>query len=630
MSRVKACARRLFVILGIGTLAACARGSADGGPRGLPRSVPPVDERGIPAKTATAAGERPPFVVAIIVDQLSAWVAEERLPLLPETGGFARLRREGTWLQTVRLPYAVTDTAPGHASMHTGKTPSESGIWGNEVPDPARGGRFTFLEDESTHLVTPDGVLDEPGSSAARLRVPNVADRLREAQPDALTVSLSLKDRGAIMPGGHKPSFALWFDKSRGTFVTSTAFAKSFPRWAAPVADASAIARARSAPWALSDRAWIERHTIVLDDGPGEGDCETYGTIFPHLAKTSAMFRALPASDQTLFDLALAAVSAEYSVEAPRSTLLLLSMSASDYVGHIFGADSWEAWDHLYKLDAALGRFLVALEAKVGPVLVVLSADHGNSSMPEVVRARRPASCAAQSGDEKTTDCYQRPVCVTGDRIEPTELERELAAEIDRAMPPASGGGWLAGVADPYVFLTGRARALPAEQRKVLDGAVRRVFERRRDTIAAIYDVRTLAQSCPKVLAEARGVPDRARPGEDVTTLVCRSWAPDVGAGDYYMVPKLGSYFDGEIVPRKGGSHGGPWLHDRTVPMLFRVAPGSSRKEGEVISDPVDFTVYSEVLASLLGLGQGTAGPARIDAILARVRAKGDFAKGDL
>src|SRR5262245_29078282 len=73
-------------------------------------SAPPGHASDASAADVSAAGPNPnlgtrkfpkephaPFAIAFVVDQLSAWVAEERFPLLPETGGFARLRREGTW-----------------------------------------------------------------------------------------------------------------------------------------------------------------------------------------------------------------------------------------------------------------------------------------------------------------------------------------------------------------------------------------------------------------------------------------------------------------------------------------------------------------------------------------------------
>jgi predicted AlkP superfamily pyrophosphatase or phosphodiesterase len=116
-----------------------------------PHEAPDSGVTSSAATLAVAPAQRPkphaPFAVAIVVDQLSAWVAASRWPALPETGGFARLRREGTWTKNMRYPYAVTDTAPGHAALHTGTVPAESGIVGNELPDDA-GGRSTILRDD--------------------------------------------------------------------------------------------------------------------------------------------------------------------------------------------------------------------------------------------------------------------------------------------------------------------------------------------------------------------------------------------------------------------------------------------------------------------------------------------------
>lgn len=536
------------------------------------------------------------MVVALVVDQLSAWVADERLPHLPSDGGFAKLRREGTWAKIVRFPYAVTDTAPGHAALFTGKTPSESGVWGNELPDSSTGRLVSLFRDESTKLISPDGLREVVGRSAERLRVETVADRLRAAHPDALVVSVSVKDRGAIVPAGKRPSFALWFDSSVGSFVTSTAFGERFPSWATEIAGPRAVERARATPWTLSDPAWLRRYVDGPDDAPGEGDLDGLGRTFPHVATSNAAFRALPASDAMIFDVALAAIDAEHSPARP--TLLLLSLSASDIVGHVFGPDSWEAWDHLYKLDASLGRFLEALERRVGDVAVVLGADHGNSSMPEVVRARRSSrACDAAKASEQG-DPYQRPVCVLGSRIDARELEKDLVLEIDKAL--GSSPSWIVRVADPYVFLSDGARALSPTKRAKLDAAVRRVFARRKASFAELFDVRTLAESCPDVLSKANGAPHRAADAEALLTLVCRSWAPNSGAGDFYMVPRFGHAFGADIVPRKGGSHGGPYLHDRTIPMFVR-AKGLA-DEGLEVTEPVDFTAYAKIVASLLGL----------------------------
>ena len=335
-------------------IAACDRGAS------VPRtSSPPLPVVGTREGGPPAAPKRQPFVVAIVVDQLSAWVAQSRWPELPSEGGFARLRREGTWVKTMRYPYAVTDTAPGHTSLHTGKLPAESGIFGNEVPE-ANGQRVSILRDTSVKPIAWDGVRSVPGSSPARLRADTVADRLRAANPQALVVSISVKDRGAILPAGKHPTHALWFDSSLDSFVTSTAFATTFPSWAQGIGDTKSVVAARAKPWELTDAPWVKAHAAGPDEQPGEGDLEGLGTTFPHVAKTPAGFRALPAGDETIVKLGLAAIAAEY--DASRPTLLLLSMSASDVIGHVFGPDSWEAWDHLRKLDATLATLFDALE----------------------------------------------------------------------------------------------------------------------------------------------------------------------------------------------------------------------------------------------------------------------------
>jgi hypothetical protein len=118
--------------------------------------------------------------------------------------------------------------------------------------------------------------------------------------------------------------------------------------------------------------------------------------------------------------------------------------------------------------------------------------------------------------------------------------------------------------------------------------------------VAQILDARQLAVDCPRRVARARQIPDRARVGEEVLTLVCRSWS--ASAGDYYVVPRPGSFFDGEVVVGKGASHGTPYLYDRTVTMLAR-APGLLAA-GRVIEDAVDFSAFAALEGSLVGIDE--------------------------
>ena len=550
-----------------------------------------------------------PVVVSLVVDQMAAWIAAERWPELPATGGFARLRREGTWLRDMRYAHAVTDTAPGHSALYTGAVPRESGIVANEVIDAGGapgGARVSVLRDPLTTMVDAAGAhRDVPGSSIAALRVETVADRLRAAHSDAWVVSLSLKDRGAIFAGGRAPTASVWFDPKRDRFVTSSAFAASLPLWAAPPPHPPA--------WELEDAAWVSAHAATPDAQEGEGDVDGFGTVFPHAfaaAKSPGhALRTSPFADDALLAMALAALDADRaptssssssSARRPYPSLIAVSLSANDYIGHAFGPDSWEAWDELHRLDAALARFFDALDARLGPAgwAAVLAADHGTTTMPEASRVPRARPWCAGAGAAKP-DRWQR-ACGPVGRVLPDDLAVTLRATAERVLGKGDRKGdgkseahapWIAGVADPYVIFTDAARALDAARGETLRAALTRDILARPE-IARVIDVRTLPARCPDASDES------------VDALVCRATWVRVGeaaaGGDLYMVARPGSFFDPSVVAGKGTSHGSPYLFDRAVPMLAR-APGRI-EAGRVVDAPVSFRVFARTLASLLGI----------------------------
>src|SRR6185436_14395636 len=110
---------------------------------------------------------------------------------------------------------------------------------------------------------------------------------------------------------------------------------------------------------------------------------------FPHALDATgdpsdAIF-ATPIGNELIFDTALEAIAREKLGADDRADLLVLSMSANDYVGHGWGHESWEAWDALLRLDRRLGAFLAELDARVGAGrwAMIATSDHGASPMPE-------------------------------------------------------------------------------------------------------------------------------------------------------------------------------------------------------------------------------------------------------
>ncbi len=574
---------RLLVILWLGPSACTPPASPVGA--GVPQ--PPATAGTAPPQAHELVEQGPkgePVVVALVVDQFAAWLANDRLDTLPQSGGFARLQREGSTVVALRYAHAITDTAPGHAALFTGAPPSVSSAYANQALDPSTGRAHSLLSDPSTKVVDLEGIDGAPGSSAAMLTAESVADRLRKERPDALIVSISIKDRGAIFAGGRSPTVSLWFDSSKNSFVSSTAFVNELPDWAR-AGSASRVA-ALLDPWKPLDPSWLKIHAAESDAAPGEGTLPGLGTTFPHefraAERPDLAFRVSPRGDRAVIDLGLAAIQA--LPFGKRTGLLVLSLSSTDYVGHVYGPDSWEWWDNFRRLDAELARLFDALDDKLGEegYAVLLSADHGVGVMPET-HANPRARTWCQDG---SSNPFERP-CGAGGRVLLGNLVPKLEKLAERMLGP---GHWVLGASNPYIYLTEAARSIDAAKRERLLRALTLSIEKN-SGIETVYSKTAMPRPCP--------------PPEDESplALICRSFSE--GAGDLYVVTRPGWYLDTGYVPRHGVNHGSYRLYDRSVPLLAR-APGRIAA-GRVLESPLSFATFTRTLSALLGISAPAA-----------------------
>jgi len=515
---------------------------------------------------------KPLVVVALVVDQLAAWIAAERLPLLPANGGFARLRREGTWYKDVRFDYAITETGPGHASLFTGEVPRVHGIAANMVMGPHDTPHF-IVQDPQSRLVDEAGSRDEAGASADALRVPTLADQFRRRWRNATVVAISGKDRGALFAAGTSANAAVWFDSATMRFVTSTNYGSALPKFVSEAAPPDVVRDRARRPWELLDRRWVESHALSGDDQAGETDLDGYGTTFPHRADLAARpgeaFRADPASDELLLELALAALDAAQ----PRSPkFVAVSLSANDVIGHLFGPDSWEAWDNLRRLDAALSKFFAGLDRRFGSSgwFAALAADHGVVPLPEIGVVKDRPACGAVRGIGP---------CSPSRRLPSTPVLTEARATADLVLGP---GNWVSGFFPPYLWLTQEALAQPKQKLSSLLEAMRRRLERL-EGIREVFDVSALPAACPDTRDDS------------VFALVCRSVVPGV-SGQLYVVTTQGTFFGTDRLPPSGTTHGSPYLYDRSIPVLLR-APGRVTA-GNVVSRTRDFSIFFRTVSS--------------------------------
>ena len=338
--------------------------------------------------------ENPPrLIVGIIVDQM-------RFDYLTRfwnqygDGGFKRLVGEGFNCQDHHFNYAPTSTGPGHASVYTGTTPSRHGIIGNSWFDKETGTSVYCVGDASQTSV---GTTSDAGKqSPHRLEVTTITDQLRlHHQRRSRVIAVALKDRGAVLPGGHLANAAYWYEGGdTGNWVSSSYYMNSLPSWVEAFNESEA-AEAYRIPWKTL-RPINTYAESGLDDVPYESPFRGEAApVFPHdlpaLWEENGRFdllRSTPYGNSLTLDFALKAIEAEELGADIIPDFLAISFSSTDYVGHKFGVNSKEVQDTYLRLDQDLARLLEYLDENVGEgeYTVFLTADHGAVQVPAYLK----------------------------------------------------------------------------------------------------------------------------------------------------------------------------------------------------------------------------------------------------
>lgn len=386
------------------------------------------------AATFCAAAARPKLVVAVVLDQFRYdYLTRYRGDY---SGGIARLLTRGAVFTNARYKHVPAITAVGHSTILSGAIPSISGIVANEWWDRDENLHVTSVSDSATKLV---GGKVGTGSSPRRLLVSTIGDELKIAGKSRV-IGVSLKDRSAILPGGHSADAAYWFDTTSGNFVSSTFYMKELPRWAAEF-------NAPRPADKLKGLTWLG-HKLPDD----------LVKLYTALEKTAY-------GNDLVEAFAERALAAEQLGKHEGTDLFTVSFSSNDYVGHEYGPESAEARETAIQTDRLLGKLFTAIDRQVGAanVLFVLTADHGAPTLPENNWARR----------------------MPGGRIETVKIKQTVQ---DALVNRYGAGEWVSGNYDLAVYLN---RPLIA-QKKLNLGAVQREAARALEALPHIFRVYTM------------------------------------------------------------------------------------------------------------------------------------------
>lgn len=340
-----------------------------------------------------AAIERPKLVVGIVVDQMR-WDYLYRYQKRYTDGGFKRLLGEGFSCENTMIPYVPSVTAIGHTCIYTGSVPSIHGIAGNNF---VKDGKKVYCTDDDS--VKPVGTTSEAALMSPRnLWVSTIGDEMKIASNGrAKVVGVALKDRASILPAGHNPNGAFWFDDQTGCFITSSYYMDRLPKWVEAFNDKRLPEQYLSQKWntLYPKNTYTESTTDEneYENGIREGVKATLPLNLPELYKKYGygIIRNTPFGNSLTLDMAKAAIDGEQLGADDETDLLAVSCSSTDYIGHQVGTHAIETEDTYLRLDKAIADFLTYLDSKVGKgnYLVFLSADHGAMNNAAFLQDRR-------------------------------------------------------------------------------------------------------------------------------------------------------------------------------------------------------------------------------------------------
>jgi predicted AlkP superfamily pyrophosphatase or phosphodiesterase len=494
---------------------------------------------------------RPKLVVILVIDQFRYDYLMRFRPYFGKAG--FNMLLDGAVFTDCRYDYATTITGPGHATLLTGAYSNIHGIIENDWYDPVQHRKVYCVADPSTQIVASRaGPSSAPGFSPRNLIGSTLGDELRAATNfRSKVITISLKDRAAILMGGHAASAAYWYDPATAGFVTSTYYASALPSWLDEF-------NHRSPAKEFCGQDWR-----ALPETPGAA-----GEVFSQFVRAKgescpdskflSWLGTTPYPNKIELEAATAAIRGERLGQGRETDLLAISLSINDSIGHRFGPYSLQVADTTLRTDRYLAAFFAELDKLVGlnNVWVTLSADHGVAPNPAFV------------DDHKLGPGNVQPAAIR------TAVEKALIVAFGE-------GPWVEDLDEFYIYLN---HATLKEHN---------VSETKAEEVAA-----EAAAALPEVAAAFTRTQflTGSLPPSPLARKAANSFNPR-RSGDVFLV--LMPY----AVAVSGSTettHGTPWSYDSQVPLIFW---GGAFKPGfyATACQPIDLAA---TLAAVLGLTQ--------------------------
>ena len=517
---------------------------------------------------------RPKLVLQITVDQLRGDMPNLVYNRLEE-GGFRYLYEQGIVYENAHHPHANTETIVGHVTLATGAYPSRHGMVGNVWFDKETDRLLYNIEDarykatggvgarDMDSEVDPSQVAKTEGRSPHTILTTTFSDELGLFYgEDSKIFAVSGKDRGAVSMAGHIGK-AFWYTTKDGGFASSTYYYKEFPNWVDKWNKQKKADHYYGKYWELSRDLATYRYADQ-DDRPYENPADLgFGRVFPHPYGEKGnkyyytLLLASPVVDELTVDFAKELILNENLGQDDIPDYLSVSLSCTDYVGHLFGPASLESEENLLRLDRTLADLLNFIDKTVGleHTLIVLSADHGAPEAPEYML-------------EKGISAGR----VNLDALDYSELDRKLKDQF------GIGKEVIKMTFHPYVYLD---HTLLKEKGLDIDKVSKLVA-------SELIKFDGIGYALPSADLVTGKVPDAP-----IVRQVLRNFNPK-RSGDIYLIyePHWCATGNEDVALV---NHGSPWHYDTFVPVIFAgngLAPGKIFREIQTVDVALTLSKY--------------------------------------
>jgi predicted AlkP superfamily pyrophosphatase or phosphodiesterase len=361
---------------------------------------------------------RPKLLLVIVFDQFRAdYLSRFEKLFLPanhngQVGGFKYLMDTGAYYPDGEYDILESMTGPGHATILTGAYPYLNGIVTNNWFDQQTQKQLYCAEDPKYSTVgfpTEEHV----GTSPNNMISSTVGDELKNAGFPSHVVSLALKDRAAILMGGHRPDLAMWFDGAARQWTSSDFYlpSKKLPDWMLELNAGVKKSEGATIQWEKqqdsSENGSKKNNAEIKQNKTGMAWDESIpANILTDPVKTGSHASYGMSYGSQLTEQAFEKAFDHYQMGQQRGAdtatdLFAVSFSSHDIAGHAFGPNSREMELMTQSEDRVLSQLLNFVKKRVPlkDVTIVLTGDHGIPPNPKWLATH--GFGAGQIGDGK-------------------------------------------------------------------------------------------------------------------------------------------------------------------------------------------------------------------------------------